>query len=260
MGAWQKIGNVMVGMGLLVAEEMENSNPKAVLALAEQKRREASAIYLKQLGDAAGFAKSLADQVIKNVNQIDANRLRIKQLIAAVAATQAKSEALIATGDKAKIVEGNQLKLAAVGDQQKASALASATKQLVEHLDDNKAQAAASEATYQQRKREFEGWDRMTSEKINEFRDLLGETQMQEAQAVLAKQASPLNFDPNDALNSGMENLKHRKSSAEGAVRVASESIQSNPYLVSQAEQEARDAAALAEFEREFAAEATPKA
>ena len=219
MGFWSRVGRLFVGKGLEGVEAAEARNPKAMLALRVQQFNEQQAKFNNALAGQAGIVARLDAQIKDGTAQIAAGTARVKQLVA----------------------------LNNDADRSKAALLAGQVAEQQKHLDENKVQREASNEQFKMLSRQRDEMVRKAKTEIEQVRSMIGDAEMAEARAEMAKMVSSVQFDVDaGGLANLKDSLQKRVANAEGAVRVATESAEQAPWAQSEAERKANDEAALA--------------
>ena len=221
MGLRARFWNLMRGIGLARIEEAEAANPSAMLAVEVDNFNKAQADFNNNLAKQAGLVGSLRRQIKMGQEKVAAGTERLKRLLA--------------LGDPQS--------------QEKARVLVLEVQEAEATLLTNKAQEEAAEALFKQLTRQRDVYVSTAKARIDKVRGMIGQAEMAEAQATMAKMASSQVFNPDTGGLSGVEEaLMKRIDNANGAVRVATEAQASSPWAESEAEQAARADAALAAF------------
>ena len=134
----------------------------------------------------------------------------------------------------------------------KAGQMALQLKETQRDLDENKSQLTQAEALYKNLVRQRDGYLKEAKARIDVIKSKISKAEMAEAQAQLTEVANATAFSMGGAgasLGRLEEALVDRIANAAGKVRVATDSAASNPdFVVTEAEQNALEAQALAEF------------
>lgn len=231
MGFWKRLGRLFTGMGLAKVEEAEAANPSAMLAVEVDAFNKAQADFNNNLAKQAGLVGSLRRQIAAGEEKVKASEARIERLLA--------------------LPDGAE----------KAKTLALELQETEKTLATNKAQAEAAETLFKQLTRQRDTFVNTARAKIDKIRSMIGQAEMAEAQATMAKMASSQVFNPDvGGLSNVEDSLNKRIANAEGAVRVATEAQATSPWAETEAEQNAKADAALAAFKARKAGGSTPPA
>lgn len=220
---FQRLGNLIRGFFGLFISGLEKQNPEALLEVEKENLRKQISEYNKGLSSHAALCEKLMSQVKREESEL-------KELTA-------KATAHLKAGNR-KLAGEYALKL------QKLKA---------EHTD-NVAQLEDAEKTYEELKRARDLSITAAKEKIESLKRDINETKIAKATAELNEMAAGMINEiggAGDTLNRLEEMVREEKEKASGRARVARDSINSTELDMMEAEQDAMEEMALADFAAE---------
>ena len=213
-----RLWRIVKGFFLRLVGKAEEANPRALLEAEISDFHKATAQFNENLAKQAGM---------------------IERLKAQVAQEEKKSEMLKARASAAY----------AAKNMAKAGQFALNLKETQRELEENNKQLDNAEELYKNLIRQRDTYVKEARARIDRVKSKISKAEMAEAQAKLTELASDAVFNPDGAGLATLEDkLDERTANAQGKVRVASESMDQAEWSVTQAEQEAMEAQALAEF------------
>jgi phage shock protein A len=227
MGIFRRIGNLFRGFLSLFISGVEAQAPRALLENQIQKFKQARARFNEHLGKQAGVIQRLKVQIQKEEKEFAQITSRIPVLMKAA--------------------------------PEKAATLAAQREKLKADIEDNKGQLVEAEALFKKLTRERDQFVKKAMSEIDDTKRLISKAELAEAQASLAEIASSESFSPDgQGLSDLKESLEERVANAQGKTRVAQEANENNAWHVTEAEEQAIEADALARFAAEMGMEAPP--
>ena len=220
---FQRLGNLIRGFFGLFISGLEKQNPEALLEVEKENLRKQISKYNQGLASHAALCERLMSQVKREEKEI-------KELTA-------KAGAHLKAGNR-KLAGEYALRL------QKLKA---------EHTD-NVAQLEDAEKTYEELKRARDLSISEAKEKIESLKRDINETKIAQATAELNEMAAGMINEiggAGDTLNRLEEMVREEKEKAAGRARVAKDSIDSQELDTMEAEREAMEEMALADFAAE---------
>lgn len=225
-----RLWRIIKGWFLGLIGKAEEANPRAMLEAEIADFHKATAQFNENLAKQAGMIERLKAQIATEEKKLEMAKAR------AAAAYAAKNMA-------------------------KAGSLALTVKETQRELTENKTQLDNAENLYQNLVRQRDTYVKEARARIDNVKGKISKAEMAEAQAKLTEMASDAVFNPDGSGLSALEGkLDERIANASGKVRVASEQMATDDWSMTEAEQNAMEAAALAEFAKEMGLEAPPGA
>ncbi len=225
-----RLWRIIKGWFLSLIGKAESANPRAMLETEIADFHKATAQFNENLAKQAGMIERLKAQIATEEKKLEMAKAR------ASAAYAAKNMA-------------------------KAGSLALTVKDTQRELDENRNQLQNAEQLYQNLVRQRDTYVSEARKRIDNIKGKIGRAEMAEAQARLTEMASDASFNPDGTGLAGLEDkLDERIANAQGKVRVASDQMATDDWTVTEAEQSALEAQALAEFAKEMGLEAPPAA
>lgn len=222
MGILKRIGRLFRGFLSLFVSGVEAENPKALLEAEIQDFNKARADFNENLAKQGGLIRRLQGQIEEEQKKFTILTQRVKALMQA-------------------------------GDNAKAQTLALQRQETQALIKQNTEQLEAAERLFKQLSRQRDTFVDAARKRIEKVKGKISAAEMAEAQAKLTELASNAVFDPtNQGLAGIEERLDERITNAQGKTRVAVEAIEGDAWVVTEAESNALEAAALDDFRREF--------
>lgn len=215
-----RLWNLVKGWWLRLLGQAEGMSPRALLEAEIDDFHKAGAKYNQNLAKQAGMIERLKATIMQQNKEVESLTARASAAYAAKAMDKAGSFALKVKDAKVE-------------------------------LEGHRAQLAQSEELYQNLLKQRDSYTKKASERIDAIKGKISKAEMAEAQAKLTEIASSTAFDMSGsgaALERLDDKLDERIADAQGKVRVATDSSMSDEFSVSDAEREAMEALALAEF------------
>ena len=220
---FRRLGNLIRGFFGLFISGLEKQNPEALLDVEKENLRKQISEYNKGLSVHAALCERLMSQVKREASEL-------KELTA-------KATAHLKAGNR-KLAGEYALRL---------------QKLKTEHAD-NVAQLGDAEKTYEELKRARDIAITAARDKIESLKRDINETKIAKATAELNEMAAGMINEiggAGDTLNRLEEMVREEKESASGRARVARDSIDSSELNVMEAERNALEEMALADFAAE---------
>jgi phage shock protein A len=217
---FKRMSNLVRGFLGLFISGIERQNPEALLEVEKENVRKQIAEYNQGLAAHAGLCERLMSQIKR----------------------QEQEERELAAKTMANLKAGNQ---DAAGDY------ALRLQNLRRDLEDNRAQAKAAEATYQELLRAREFAVKAAHQKIEALKFAIDDMKIKKATAELTEMAGGLISQigsSGDTLNRLQEIVRTEQEKAAGRARVARDSMNMPDLALKEAEQKALASQALAEF------------
>lgn len=227
-----RLWRIIKGFFLRLIGAAEEASPRSLLEAEIADFHKATAQFNENLAKQAGMIERLKAQIAAEGKKLEMAKAR------AAAAYSAKNMA-------------------------KAGQMALTVKETKREVEENKAQLTQSEALYQNLTRQRDTYIKEARNRIEQIKGKISKAEMAEAQAKLTELASDAQFNPDGTGLTGLEDkLDERIANAQGKVRVASDQMDAGEWNMTEAEQDALEAQALAEFAAEmgFEAPAAPPA
>lgn len=228
-----RLWRILTGWFLRLIGKAEAANPEAILEALTEESRVNMARFNEGLARQAGLGERLKMQIERQEKEV-------------AALTQRASAAYAAK------------------NMEKAGQFAMMLKEKKKDLADNCAQHAQVETMFQTLTRQRNVFAKQVEDRLTSIKSKISKAQMHEAQAKLAEMAQSVQFATLDT--SGLsrldEQLDERIANAQGKVRVAADAAASGmgaEWEMTEAEQRATEAAALAEFATEMGFEVPPQ-
>jgi phage shock protein A len=220
---FKRIANLFRGFLGLFISGLESKNSEALLENEKENLRTQIAQYNQGLAAHAGICEKIKSQV-------DKQEAEVKGLTAKA---------------------GAHLK---AGNRKLAGEYALRLQKLKEDLEDNKAQLAESEDSYEELKRARDLAVTTAKDKIEQLGRGINETKIAKATAEMNEMAAGLISSigsSGDTLNRLEESITEEKEKAKGRARVAKDSINTTDLVAMEGERKALEEMALAEFAAE---------
>ncbi|MCB1009680.1 MAG: PspA/IM30 family protein [Acidobacteria bacterium] len=217
---WQRISKLFKGFLSLFVTGLEKANPKALIEAEKENLRAQIARFNTNLAQHAGFCERL-------LRQVKSLEVQEKELAAKAAANLR------------------------AGNREAAGQYALQLQTVKAQLEENRAQLADAEKTYQNLIQARDVTIREAKAKIQKLERMLSETEMLEAQAELQEMASGMISSiggSGDTLDRVEGYLNERRDQAAGRARVAGSTIDMTDVQLKEGEQKALADQALAEF------------
>lgn len=217
---FKRLMNIIRGFFGLFIRGLESSNPEALIENEKENLRTQISRFNESLANHAAFTERLMRQV-KTLSAKD------KELTAKITAN---------------------LK---AGNNKIAGQLALQLQTIRGQLEENQSQLEIAEKTFKDLEKSRDIAVREAQSKIEKLQNLVGETQMHEAQAELQEMAKGMIAgigSSGDTVNRVTELLEERRDKAAGRARVATGSYDNTQIAMKENEMEALGDAALAEF------------
>ena len=225
-----RLFRVIKGWFLRLVGKAEELSPRAMLEAEVDSFHRAIQSYNTNLAKQAGMIERLKRQIIEENKKLEMLTARV------TAAYQAKN-------------------------MEKAGNFALQVKEAKRELEENESQLTQAEELYQNLVKQRDTYTKTAREKIEGIKSKISRAEMAEAQAKLTEIASNTAFDMTGSgasLERLEEKLEERIADAEGKVRVASDAVASDEWSMTEAEQGAMEAQALAEFAAQMGLEPPP--
>ncbi|MFT7625363.1 MAG: phage shock protein A [Myxococcota bacterium] len=221
-----RLWRIIKGWFLGLVGKAEEANPRAMLEAEIADFHKATAQFNENLAKQAGMIERLKAQISTEEKKLEMAKAR------AAAAYAAKN-------------------------MQRAGSLALTVKETQRDITENQAQQTAAETLYQNLVRQRDTYVKEARQRIDDVKGKISKAEMAEAQAQLTELASDVVFNPDGSGLSALDKkLDERIAHASGKVRVASEQMDASEWSMTEAEQSAMEAAALAEFAKEMGLDA----
>lgn len=217
---FRRLANLIRGFFALFISGLEKQNPEALLEVEKENLRKQIANYNQGLSAHAGLCEKLVTQIKRQESE--------ERDLSAKAMANLK-----------------------VGNKDAAAQYALRLQTVKRELDDNRAQAAAAEKTYQELIRARDVSVRTAQAKIESLKYALDDMKIKKATAELTEMASGMITQiggSGDTLNRLHDIVEEERTKAAGRARVARDSLNMADINVKEAEQKALADAALAEF------------
>lgn len=218
MNFFTRLARFFKGIGLLFVGKVEKGNPRALFEAEMDNFNKAQADFNNGLAKQAGMISLLDGQIAKGTKDIEALTARITSLLS-------------------------------TGNEAKAGDLAVMLEQTEATLAENKKQRDAAESMYKDLTRQRDAFVKASRKRMDEVKGKISAAEMAEAQAKLAEMTTTVAFNPDGTgLNALDEQVTERLAGAQGKIRVAQDAVESSPWALTEAEQKAAAATALAKF------------
>ena len=228
MGIFRRLGRLWRGFISLFVSGVEAQNPRALLEAEIQDFNKARASFNENLAKQGGLINRLKAQIDEEQKKLIILTQRVKALMQAQ-------------------------------QMDKAQTLALQRKETQALIAQNTEQLEAAESLFQQLTRQRDTFVKQARVRIEKVKGKISAAEMAEAQAKLTELASDAVFNPDgQGLANLDEKLTERISNAQGKVRVATEAVQNDAWVVTEQESKALEQAALAEFASEMGMAAPP--
>jgi len=228
MGIFRRLGRLWRGFISLFVSGVEAQNPRALLEAEIQDFNKARASFNENLAKQGGLINRLKAQIDEEQKKLIILTQRVKALMQAQ-------------------------------QMDKAQTLALQRKETQALIAQNTEQLEAAESLFQQVSRQRDTFVKQAKVRIEKVKGKISAAEMAEAQAKLTELASDAVFNPDgQGLANLDEKLTERISNAQGKVRVATEAVQNDAWVVTEQESKALEQAALAEFASEMGMAAPP--
>lgn len=217
---FRRLANLIRGFFSLFISGLEKQNPEALLEVEKENLRKQIANYNQGLSAHAGLCEKLVTQIKRQESE--------ERDLSAKAMANLK-----------------------VGNKDAAAQYALRLQTVKRELEDNRAQAAAAEKTYQELIRARDVSVRTAQAKIESLKYALDDMKIKKATAELTEMASGMITQiggSGDTLNRLHDIVEEERTKAAGRARVARDSLNMADINVKEAEQKALADAALAEF------------
>lgn len=217
---FKRLKNLIRGFFSLFISGLEANNPEALIEAEKENLRIQISRFNENLANHAAFMERLMRQVKKLTRDE-------KQLTAKIMANMK------------------------VGNTKVAGQLALQLQTIKQQLEENQLQLDGSEKTFKDLEKSRDISIREAKSKIDKLTNLVGETEMMEAQAELQEMAKGMIAgigDSGDTVNRVTSLLEERRDKAAGKARVSSSSYDTSSIELKEGEQDALGDAALAEF------------
>ncbi|MGC3990919.1 MAG: PspA/IM30 family protein [Chthoniobacteraceae bacterium] len=217
---FKRIGNLFKGFLSLFISGLERQNPEALLEVERENLRKQIANYNQGLAAHAGLCERLIGQV--------------KRLESEERDLRAKATAQLRAGNK-----------------EAAGQYALRLQTVQRELEENRAQAADAEKTYQELVRAREVSVKAAQKKIEDLKYALSDLKIKKATAELTEMASGMISEiggAGDTLNRLHEMVEDEREKASGRARVAKDSLDTSNIAMKENEQRALEDQALADF------------
>jgi phage shock protein A len=228
----KRLFKLIKGWWLRLIGKAEKANPRAMLEVETAEFHKASASYNENLAKQAGMIERLKVQIASNEKKANVFKARV------TAAYNAKQ-------------------------MERAGQLALQLRETKQQLVENQQQLKHSDDLYKNLVRQREVYVKEAKRKIEIIKGKISKAEMAEAQAKLTEVASTTAFDMDGSgatLDRLEESLDERISDAQGKVRVAGDAMETDSWVMTEDEQEAMEAQALADFALEMGLESAKPA
>jgi len=219
---FSRLYKFFAGILLFLIGKAEDAAPEVSIAAEQDNYNRQIAEVNNGLARQAGIVSRLQAQIAKQKADVTALTNRIKGLLA----------------------------LNSAPEREKAAALAVTLNQTRKDLEENEKQFTAAEDMYKSLTRQRDTFAKSAQANLMAAKGKLTQVKIQEAQGQLAEMVSSTQFNPDGSgLSSLNDRLDERLADAQGKLRVAADAVASSPWALTENEQKAQEANALAEFE-----------
>ena len=213
-----RLFRIIKGWFLRIVGKAEDANPRAILEAEIADFHKASAQFNQNLAKQAGLIERLKGQIASEGKKLE--------MLTARASASYKA-----------------------GNMEKAGSMALQIKEVTREIEENKVQLNEAEELYQNLTRQREVYSKEARARIDKIKSKISRVEMAEAQAKLTEAMSDATFNPDGTGLATLEDkLDERIANAQGKVRVATEMSEMSDFSVTEAEQDALEQQALAEF------------
>ena len=213
-----RLFRIIKGWFLRLVGSAEDANPRAILEAEVAEFHKASAQFNQNLAKQAGMIERLKGQIASEGKKLEMLTAR------ATAAFKA-------------------------GNTEKAGQMALQIKEVTREVEENKLQLKEAEELYQNLTKQREVYTKEARARIDKIKSKISRVEMAEAQAKLTESMSDASFNADGTGLANLEDkLDERIANAQGKVRVATELSELSDFNVTEAEQNALEQQALAEF------------
>lgn len=223
-----RLWRIVKGWWLRLIGKAEQANPRAMLEAEIDGFHKATASYNENLAKQAAMIERLKSQIATESKKVELMTAR------ASAAYQAKN-------------------------MTKAGSIALQLKETKRELEENRNQLKQADELYKSLIKQRDTFAKEARARIEKIKSKISKAEMAEAQAKLTEMASATTFSVGESgLNNLEEKLDERIANAQGKVRVASDSLETDDWTMTEDEQNAMEGQALAEFAQQMGFEAAP--
>jgi len=220
-----RLWRIIKGGWVSLIGKAEEANPRAILEAEIADFHKATAQFNENLAKQAGMIERLKAQIAQEEKKVEMITARASAAYAAKNMTKAGQMALTLKDTKRELAE-------------------------------NQNQQKSAEELYKNLVRQRDTYIKEARGRIDAVKSKISKAEMAEAQAKLTEMASDITFNPDGTGLAALEgSLDERIADAGGKVRVASETMDNSQWSMTEAEQGAMEAQALAEFANQMGLE-----